>query len=176
MPANPNKFIRMYPSGKMVDPFSLSVDDIELDDIASHLSMLCRWNGGVPNYYSVAEHSIQVAANLPDRLKKWGLLHDAAEAYIGDIVRPVKARTYFSDHPDVNIISPVKAKIIEGEILGVIAEKFDLEWPVPLQVWHADDEQLYKERKQIEDRTLAGNSPKLSHKRFMYAWNHVKNF
>lgn len=165
--------VRMYPSGKWVNPFELTADDIELDDIACHLSHICRWNGGVPCFYSVAEHSIQVAANLPDRMKKWGLLHDAAEAYIGDIIRPIKRRTFFDDSPYPDITGSVKAKIVEGEILGVIAEKFELEWPIPLEVWKADDEQLHIEKKRIEEKTLAGNNSKLALKRFMYAWNHV---
>ncbi len=68
---------------------------ISLPDIATSLGKICRWNGHCRGFYSVAEHSVLVAWYLrrkfsSGRFAILGLLHDAAEAYIGDITSPVK--------------------------------------------------------------------------------------
>ena len=65
-------------------------EEISIVDIAHHLSLLCRFTGACNRFYSVCEHSIRVAALLPENCQLAGLLHDAAEAYINDISRPVK--------------------------------------------------------------------------------------
>lgn len=79
-------------TGKLIDPFNVKPEDICIEDIAHGLSLLCRYGGQCNRFYSVAEHSI-IMATYPG-FKKWKalemLLHDAAEAYIGDIIRPVK--------------------------------------------------------------------------------------
>ena len=58
--------------------------------IAVSLSRINRWNGNTSRPYSVAEHSIRVARILPDGLKLAGLIHDAAEAFIGDLPHPIR--------------------------------------------------------------------------------------
>jgi len=70
-------------------------DDINERDIAHALSLLCRGNGHLYHFYSVAQHSLNcyyeaVARGYSKRLKLALLLHDASEAYISDITRPVK--------------------------------------------------------------------------------------
>lgn len=71
-------------------------EDVCIRDIAHHLARICRYGGGVQDHYSVAQHSVLVAESL--RIagaslehQRWGLLHDAAEAYCGDIIRPLKS-------------------------------------------------------------------------------------
>lgn len=64
-------------------------DEVVLEDIAHSLSFLCRWNGHCSKFISVAQHSILVAEMAPPDLRSLALLHDAHEAYLGDITRPV---------------------------------------------------------------------------------------
>lgn len=68
-------------------------EDISLVDIAAALSKLNRFTGHTMRFYSVAQHSIHVAENLREygeEVVRHGLMHDAAEAYIGDIATPLK--------------------------------------------------------------------------------------
>ena len=82
-------FIRTW-SGKHIKYDEFSVEDVDILDIAHALSMVCRFGGHVPRHYSVAEHCLLVAQLVPDELKLAALLHDAAEAYVGDMVSPLK--------------------------------------------------------------------------------------
>lgn len=101
-------------TGKKFFPTKPSTDDVDIIDIARALSMQCRFNGHVTRFYSVAEHSVLVSRIVEDnysiaakgrwpydRDDPWGrracaniclkaLLHDASEAYLGDMVRPLK--------------------------------------------------------------------------------------
>lgn len=79
-------------SGKNVDPLDLKPEDICIEDIAHALSNLCRFGGHCEVFYSVAEHSIRVADIVPPAYKLQALLHDATEAYLGDMIRPLKYR------------------------------------------------------------------------------------
>lgn len=78
-----------YSGGKFW-PLDPRVEEVHLEDIAHHLSMICRYGGAVSRYYSVAEHSVLVSLYVPPEYAKEALLHDAAEAYVGDLVRPLK--------------------------------------------------------------------------------------
>lgn len=77
-------------SGRMVDLLDVKPEDINLDDIAHALAHTNRFIGHARRPYSVAEHSINVARLLPEPIKIYGLMHDAHEAYIGDISTPMK--------------------------------------------------------------------------------------
>jgi hypothetical protein len=59
-------------------------------DIACGLGNICRWGGQIRNYYSVAQHCVLASRMAPEPLKKAALLHDAAEAYLGDCISPLK--------------------------------------------------------------------------------------
>lgn len=87
-------------TGKKVDPFTIMPADIDGVDICHALARQCRYNGHSWGHLSVARHSIHVAGwvvrhggNEAEVLA--ALLHDAAEAYIGDMIRPLKARPEF---------------------------------------------------------------------------------
>lgn len=88
-------------TGKMVDPFDLQKEDVDILDITQALSLICRFTGHVNRFYSVAEHSIHVFNWVKDRSKSLNdkelstrlltaLLHDAGEAYFNDLAAPVK--------------------------------------------------------------------------------------
>ena len=73
---------------------TIDPNKIDACDIIGGLSRACRFSGQLPDdtYYSVAEHTVNVVNLLPKRIKPFGLLHDASEAYICDIARPWKAQ------------------------------------------------------------------------------------
>lgn len=87
-------------TGRHVDPFTMTADDVVPADIVHSLAYQCRYNGHSKGWLSVARHSIHVSDWLEahghdgDMLLA-GLLHDAAEAYIGDLIRPLKHRPEF---------------------------------------------------------------------------------
>lgn len=121
--------IRTY-TGRFVDPLNLRVEDVHINDIAHSLSLQCRYNGHSYGFLSVARHSVWVAEMLRSdpALALWGLLHDAAEAYLGDLVAPLK-------HGPV--LGPV-FQHAEDQALKVIAKAFGLVWPMPVAVHEAD--------------------------------------
>jgi len=87
-------YINTY-SNKQIWPLEADEEDIYLIDIGHALSMLCRANGHCKHFYSVGQHSINCAEEarnreLSKRIQLACLLHDASEAYISDITRPVK--------------------------------------------------------------------------------------
>jgi hypothetical protein len=128
--------MQTYTGGRF-DPTKPDVTMINVMDIAHALSLQCRFNGHCLYFYSVAEHSVRVARLLrkkKDRL--WGLLHDASEAYVGDLIRPVKE------------LLP-KYNEIEESVQQTIAKRFDLPWPIPESVKHADNVLLMTERRDI---------------------------
>lgn len=100
----------MTRTGKHFRPFHPKIEDIEIEDIAHALSHICRFNGHTSKFYSVAEHSILVSVLCPEGLKLRGLLHDGAEAYMGDMPRPLKDYEF---------------KVAEGRLLDLIYQKFD---------------------------------------------------
>lgn len=77
-------------TGKMFPLYSPGVWDIDIEDIANALSMICRFGGHTSSFYSVAEHCINVANEVDPKYAFDALMHDAAEAYIGDMVTPLK--------------------------------------------------------------------------------------
>ena len=77
-------------SGRRVSLLNPSPSQIVIGDIAHGLAHQCRFNGQTNKFYSVAQHSVLVASILPRELRLAGLLHDASEAYLGDVVQPLK--------------------------------------------------------------------------------------
>ncbi len=128
LPAN---CINTY-SGRQVDVFDPDPADIVIGDIAHALSHQCRWGGHTKEFYSVAHHSLLVALKVPDELKLAALLHDASEAYLVDLPRPIKA----------NLPGYVAA---ENHLMHVIAKKFGFEWPMHPDIAKADDDILHLE-------------------------------
>ncbi len=105
-------------TGNKIDPMSMTASDISIQDIAHALSLTCRGGGHVSYFFSVAQHSINCmneakARGWSERLQLACLLHDASEAYISDIIRPVKV--HLSNYLE-----------IESMIMDVILEHFGL--------------------------------------------------
>lgn len=118
--------IRTY-SGIMMDPMKASCADINVVDIAHALSHLCRFGGHCPRFYSVAEHSVLVAkALLPygTHIALAGLFHDATEAYMQDLVSPLKHR--LPDYMDAeDCLESVIALKLRVDFSHPVIKKFD---------------------------------------------------
>lgn len=71
-------------------PLDPRVEEINITDIAHGLSHVCRYGGHCRRFYSVAEHAVLVSLMVPERFAMEALLHDSSEAYIGDMIRPIK--------------------------------------------------------------------------------------
>lgn len=124
-------------TGRRFHPLDPDPDDVDIADIARSLSMQCRYNGQVERFYSVGQHCVLVSELVDAEHALWGLLHDAAEAYVGDMVRPLK-----KDMPDF--------QAAEDRVLAVIAEKFGLDGTtIPQAVIDADTRILLDERAAI---------------------------
>jgi hypothetical protein len=113
--------VRFYP----LDP---RPEDIRLEDIAHALALQCRFTGHCREFYSVAQHSVVVSrmcGNGPDGY--WGLFHDASEAYLSDIARPVKHDPSMAWY-----------RSAEARLQALIYDRFGLEGNEPESVKKAD--------------------------------------
>jgi len=124
--------------GHIVDILNIHPDMVRLNDIATSLSHLCRYNGHTPKFYSVAEHSVRVYWWLfgnehSPEVCLTGLLHDACEAYVGDMVRPLKRV------PEMQAVF----KPIEENVMQAIHKKLGGIYPHPDPV-HEADKALYE--------------------------------
>jgi uncharacterized protein len=95
-------------TGRMVNLLHPLASAMRMDDIAHALANQCRFNGHCRRFYSVAQHSVLAAGRVGRGLaaRRLALLHDAAEAYTGDIVTPLKEA--------VPILRSIEADILEA--------------------------------------------------------------
>lgn len=144
-------------TGGGIDVFDPDPDDIALPDIAAALAHTCRFGGHCRQFYSVAHHSLHVADELPadnTRLRAHGLLHDAAEAYLGDLPRPLKAELEsFHD--------------LEERLLSAVWTALEIDPPTEAEwrrVMDADDRLLaYEANSVLEEAAWADPSPDLGY-------------
>lgn len=138
-------------TGRKYTPFDPHPNQIDILDIAHSLAMTCRFNGHSKCFYSVAQHSVLMAEKAPAHLALRALLHDAPEAYVGDLVRPIK-----SDE------SMAKFHEIEDLAERAICAHFNLPYPlVNDEIKDLDTRILLDERDQVmapqpEDWGVAG--------------------
>jgi hypothetical protein len=125
-------------SGKQIWPIDPRIGDFDIKDIAHALSNICRFAGHVRKFYSVAQHSVLVSHSVPEGMAMEGLIHDASEAYLVDIPRPVKH--------DPALIG---YRGIEKQMEFVIARQFGVSYPWPAEVKSADDKALVTERRDL---------------------------
>lgn len=109
-------------SGLNIDPLNPDPEKICLEDIARALSQICRFSGHSKRFYSVAEHSLHVAWWLDASgehppVVRAGLMHDAAEAYLGDLSSPLKKDEAFAEFRNA-----------EDALMGVIEERYRLKF------------------------------------------------
>ena len=98
-------------SGKAFWPFDPRPEDFQINDIAHSLSLVCRFGGHCKQFYSVAQHSVIVSQIVPDEHRLEGLMHDACEAYLGDMVKPLKIGMHDFEK-------------LEDSLYEIIAEKY----------------------------------------------------
>lgn len=143
-------------SHKMFDPLAPETELIDIADIAHALSMLCRANGHFRSFYSVGMHCVNcaheaIARGYSRRVQLASLLHDASEAYLSDVTRPVK-----EELPQYKKIEEPLQNIIWNKYLGspLTQEEED-------QVFAIDDDILENEFPALMGAQLKETVPQL---------------
>ena len=145
--------IRTY-SGIFFSPLKPSPEDICPEDIAHALSLMCRANGHFRCFYSVGQHCLACeaeahAAGLPRETRLACLIHDASEAYISDITRPVK-------------LGLPEYRVIEKRLQDTIYRRFGINpenEEIMREVSRIDDTMLYYEFLELGGHALFDEAP-----------------
>ena len=135
------RYFRTY-TDRRVDLFEPKTSEISIFDIARSLSQQCRFLGHTTRFYSVAQHSILVSQLVPNEDALWGLLHDASEAYTGDLPRPFK-----------NLPEMVQYRIAECRLMVTICDRYNLRPEMPRSVELADRAMLATEFRDVTTMT-----------------------
>jgi uncharacterized protein len=122
-------------TGRSIHPANPSPDEIHIEDIANALARQCRFGGHCLRFYSVAEHCVLLCDHATGPNKFAALMHDASEAYLADIPRPIKP-----------ILTQYHA--IERHLMAMIADKYGFAWPLPDEVKYLDTAIITDERQQ----------------------------
>lgn len=136
-------------SGVAFYPLDPRIEDFRIEDIAHSLSLQCRFTGHCREFYSVAEHCVRLSYIVPQGDALWGLMHDASEAYLMDLARPIKRYSAMGQ----------LYREIEVGLMASICEAFGLPLEEPPAVGLADRVMLVTEK-----RDLLGPEPQ--------AWTH----
>jgi hypothetical protein len=129
-------------SGARFYPLDVRPEDINPRDIAHALSLLCRYGGHVDRFYSVAEHCVLMSEAVAPSQALYALLHDATEAYVVDVPRPVKR--YLTNYQN-----------IEDDVWLAITEHFGIDPRLPLEVTEADNRIILTERNALMNNAEA---------------------
>lgn len=124
-------------TGRMFYPLHPRAEDVDIQDIAHALSNVCRFSGHVHQFYSVAQHSVLASLYAPPPHQLAALLHDASEAYICDLSRPVKHDPSMAAY-----------RAVEARLMRVIETVFGVECDVPA-VHEVDNRLLMTERRDL---------------------------
>lgn len=125
-------------TGRQFWPLDPRPEEIFIEDIAHALSMQCRYAGHCKKFYSVAEHSVILAEYVPAPFKLWALLHDASEAYLTDIPRPLKGDL-------------AGYRALEDRVMLAVCQRFGLSDDMPSIVAEADDRIIGDERSNLSN-------------------------
>lgn len=183
-PPAPGPYLQTV-SGRWVNPFDPDPGQIDIGDIARALSNQCRFGGHCRPFYSVAQHSVHVSELVEQRGGDVedvfaALMHDAAEAYLGDMPHPIKHRSplgaafretekhlerairqRFGIRADVPELKPADRALLATERRAFSAETWH--WPeldgiepleIELRAWAPDEAELAFTRRfaQLESR------------------------
>lgn len=130
-------------SGRVMRPLEPEGADFCIEDVAHSLANQCRFTGHTARFYSTAQHSVLVSEIVPTSDRFVALMHDASEAYLSDISRPVKRQVAFQAY-----------KEIEERLMYALADHFGFAWPAPATVHWADDVLLRTEQRDLMPNLL----------------------
>ena len=125
-------------SGGKFYPLDPRPEEIHITDIAHALSHVVRFTGHTSKPLSVAQHSVMVSWYCDPADALWGLLHDASEAYLSDIARPVKQMPEMAPYREA-----------ERRLMAVICDRFGLPREMPESVRRADEMMLATESRDL---------------------------
>ncbi|QCO18881.1 phosphohydrolase (plasmid) [Azospirillum brasilense] len=123
-------------TGRQFWPLDPRPSEVYIEDIAHSLAHQCRYAGHCLSFYSAAQHSVIVSDALPPEFALWGLLHDASEAYLVDVPRPVKP--FLPGYKDA-----------EAAVMRAVCVRFGLTLEMPKTVKVADERALADEKHQL---------------------------
>lgn len=132
-----NATIGLY-SGGTFDILNPRPEDVRIEDIAHALSNQCRFTGHTRSFYSVAQHSVLASLLVAEPDELWALLHDASEAYMGDMNRPLKHTPEMS-----------RFRTAEKAAMAVICVHFGLDPKEPASVKAVDRRLVVSEAKDL---------------------------
>lgn len=127
-------------------PLDPRAADINIEDVAHGLAMCCRYAGQCAQYYSVAEHCVMVSKHVHPTYAREGLLHDLSEAYLGDMIRPLKHT------PEMEPFRKAEAAI---EYQASVAFKLNTSQHCASNVKSVDDRILIDEINQLQHTPIA---------------------
>lgn len=169
-------------SGRQFFTLDPTPDAVCIEDIAHALSHICRYGGHSLRFYSVAQHSVIVSHIVPPELALHGLMHDAAEAYCGDVIRPIK-RVLGTNYADIEaridaavaarfglrrLSADEKAEIKRADNVALVTERRDLVAP---HAWAWKEDEVGYEP--LPDRILAEPAA-LARARFLDRFNALR--
>lgn len=162
-------------TGRQFYPIDPRPEEIDPVDIAHALGFLCRFGGHSKFFYSVAEHCVLMSYAVSSENALWALLHDATEAYVGDMIRPLK-------------IHQPMFQAAEQAVMTAVCSKFELSEKCPDEVHEADSRILTNERNAVMAATdlswytdaleplpvsITGWYPKLAEANYMFRLNEL---
>lgn len=129
--------------GESFDVFDPDMAVVTPHRLARVLSHICRFNGHTPQFYSVAQHSVIVSKALWSEFRDYklaleGLMHDAAEAFIADLPRPIKHADGFDSYRE-----------LDDNLTAMIFDYYGIEFPLDPRVKEADNRTLMTERRDL---------------------------
>lgn len=119
------------------------ISEFTIEDIARNLSHINRFTGSTEVAYNVAQHSVYVSLACPQEWAMEALMHDACEAFLGDVSKPLK-----------NMLPDYRK--IEYKVEKAIFKKYDLEFPFDSRVKDADNAVFVCERRDLQPKCPQG--------------------